>query len=88
MRVSKTQKLLNALLRGEMLTEAQVKARYGLKDPAVAMSDLRLRNGYPTVYRFFANKRGIVTKKWFLGSVPNKVAALGYRALLEQSRKA
>jgi hypothetical protein len=88
MKLTKTQKLLNALLRGEKLTLAQVSARYKLKDPAVAMSDLRLRNGYAITYEFSTDTKGRITKKWFLGTPPNKVVALGYRALLEMSRKA
>ena len=79
MRVSKTAKLVAALERGEYLTLAQVKARYKLKDPAVAMSDLRLRKGYAIEYKFFTDKKGRVTKKWFLGEVPKRIAQLGYR---------
>ena len=86
MRVSKTQKLLNALMRGDKLTLAQVGARYKLKDPAVAMSDLRLRNGYPIDSAYFTDTKGRVTRKWFLGLVPRKVAALGYRAELNMKR--
>ena len=79
MRVSKTAKLVAALERGEYLTLAQVKARYKLKDPAVAMSDLRLRKGYAIEYKFFTDTKGRVTKKWFLGEVPKGIAQLGYR---------
>ena len=55
MRVSKTSKLIAALERGEKLTLAQVQARYRLKDPAVAMSDLRLRNVYAIESEYFAD---------------------------------
>ncbi len=86
MRVSKTAKLIAALERGEYLTEAQVKARYKLKDPAVAMSDLRLRKGYATQYKFFTDSKGRVTKKWFLGEVPKHIAQVGYRLHYELTK--
>jgi hypothetical protein len=86
MKVSKTAKLIAAFERGEMLTLAQVRARFKLKDPAVAMSDLRLRNGYPVTSAYFADSKGRVTRKWFLGIVPRNVAALGYRQELKMKR--
>lgn len=86
MRVSKTSKLIAALERGEKLTLAQVQARYRLKDPAVAMSDLRLRNGYAIESEYFTDSKGRVSRKWFLGQVPKKVAALGYRAMYEMNK--
>jgi hypothetical protein len=86
MKVSKTSKLIAALVRGDKLTLSQVKARYRLKDPAVAMSDLRLRNGYAIESDYFTDSKGRVSRKWFLGVVPNKVAALGYRAVYEMNK--
>ena len=86
MKVSKTAKLIAAFERGEMLTLAQVGSRFKLKDPAVAMSDLRLRNGYPITSAYFTDSKGRVTRKWFLGVVPRNVAALGYRQELKMKR--
>ena len=86
MKVTKTSKLIAALERGEKLTLAQVKARFKLKDPAVAMSDLRLRNGYAIESEYFTDTKGRVTRKWFLGEVPKEVAMLGYRAQLNLKR--
>ena len=86
MRMSKTSKLVAALERGEKLTLAQVQARYRLKDPAVAMSDLRLRGGYAIESAYFTDSKGRVSRKWFLGVVPKKVAALGYRAVYEMTK--
>jgi hypothetical protein len=86
MRVSKTSKLIAALERGDKLTLAQVGARFKLKDPAVAMSDLRLRNGYAIESAYFTDTKGRVTRKWFLGVVPKSVAALGYRAEYEMNK--
>jgi len=86
MKVSKTAKLIASLERGDMLTLAQVKSRFKLKDPAVAMSDLRLRNGYPVTSAYFTDSKGRVTRKWFLGTVPREVAMLGYQAQLKMKR--
>ena len=85
--MNKTQKLIAALKRGDKLTLAQVKARYKLKDPAVAMSDLRLRYGYAIENGYFSDSKGRVTRKWWLGEVPNHIAALGYRAEYESRKK-
>lgn len=87
MKTSKTSKLVDALVRGDKLTLAQVKARFNLKDPAVAMSDLRLRNGYAIESLYFTDSKGRVTRKWFLGVVPRKIAALGYRAEYEMKKR-
>ena len=87
MKVCKTDKLIASLERGDKLTLAQVKARFKLKDPAVAMSDLRLRKGYAIESAYFTDSKGRVTRKWFLGVVPKEVAALGYRELMMKSRK-
>ena len=86
MKVSKTDKLIASLEKGNKLTLAQVKARFKLKDPAVAMSDLRLRKGYAIESAYFTDTKGRVTRKWFLGVVPKKVAALGYRAEYEMKK--
>ena len=86
MNISKTAKLIQALERGEKLTLAQVGARFKLKDPAVAMSDLRLRNGYPITSEYFTDSKGRVTRKWFLGAVPRSVVVLGYRQELKMKR--
>ena len=87
MRLSITSKLVNALERGEKLTLAQVKARYKLKDPAVAMSDLRLRNGYAIENGYFIDTKGRVTRKWWLGTPPKHIVAMGYRTELNNKRK-
>lgn len=87
MKLSKTGKLVKALERGEKLTLAQVKARYKLKDPAVAMSDLRLRSGYAIEKGYFIDTKGRVTVKWWLGTPSKQIVALGYRTELNNKRK-
>ena len=83
--MSKTSKLVAALERGERLTLSEVQTRFGLKDPAVAMSDLRLRSGYAIENGYFV-ENGTTVRRWWLGMPPRHVVAAGYRALLNQSR--
>lgn len=83
--MTKTGKLVAALERGERLTLDEVRTRFGLKDPAVAMSDLRLRNGYAIESGWF-DEGGISVRRWWLGVPPRRVVVAGYRALLNQSR--
>ena len=42
---SKSFKLFQALRNGEALTEAQISARFGLKNPTATISSLRLNHG-------------------------------------------
>jgi hypothetical protein len=84
--MSKTAKLVAALERGERITLDEIQNRFGLKDPAVAMSDLRLRNGYAIENGYFV-ENGQTVRRWWLGVPPRHVVAAGYRALLNQSRK-
>jgi hypothetical protein len=79
--VSMTARLVAALERGERLTLDEVTARFGLKDPAVAMSDLRLRKGYAIESGYFT-ENGQTVRRWWLGVPPRHVVAAGYRALL------
>lgn len=81
--MSMTAKLVAALERGERLTLEEVTARFGLKDPAVAMSDLRLRRGYAVENGRFIED-GKIVRRWWLGVPPRHVVAAGYRALLKR----
>lgn len=83
--MSMTSKLIAALERGERLTLDEVTARFGLKDAAVTMSDLRLRRGYAIESgRFIEN--GKTVRRWWLGVPPRHVVAAGYRALLNEGK--
>jgi hypothetical protein len=76
---SKSERLVEALSKGEELTAAQIKARFGIANPTATVSDLRLRGGYAV----YANehKTGV---KYRLGTPSRAVVAAGYRALQAQ----
>lgn len=79
--ITKTEKVLNALIDGAELTAKQISARYGVKNVRAVMSKLRTE-GYP----IFLNKRvssfdGETYNKYRLGTAPRSVIAAGYQAL-------
>ena len=79
--ITKTEKVLNALIAGAELTAKQISARYGVKNVRAVMSKLRME-GYPV----FLNKRvssfdGETYNKCRLGTAPRSVIAAGYQAL-------
>jgi predicted HTH transcriptional regulator len=76
---SKSERLVEALSKGEQLTAAQIKARFGIANPTATISDLRLRGGFAV----YANehKTGV---KYRLGTPSRAVVAAGYRALQAQ----
>ena len=79
--ITKTEKVLNALVGGAELTAKQVTSRYGVKNVRAVMSKLRTE-GYP----IFLNKRvssfdGQTYSKYRLGTAPRSVIAAGFAAL-------
>ena len=81
--ITKTEKVLNALVNGAELTAKQVTSRYGVKNVRAVMSKLRTE-GYP----IFLNKRvssfdGQTYSKYRLGTAPRSVVAAGYRAIAQ-----
>ena len=79
--ITKTEKVLNALVGGAELTAKQVTSRYGVKNVRAVMSKLRTE-GYP----IFLNKRvssfdGQTYSKYRLGTAPRSVVAAGFVAL-------
>jgi len=79
--ITKTEKVLNALVNGAELTAKQVTSRYGVKNVRAVMSKLRTE-GYP----IFLNKRvssfdGQTYSKYRLGTAPRSVVAAGFAAL-------
>lgn len=74
--MTKSEKLINALSKGESLTAAQIAARFGISNPTATVSDLRF-SGYP----IYTNKRKNSTTKYRLGTPRRDVIAAGYRAL-------
>jgi len=79
--ITKTEKVLNALMSGTELTAKQITSRYGVKNVRAVMSKLRTE-GYP----IFLNNRvssfdGQTYNKYRLGTAPRSVIAAGYQAL-------
>ena len=79
--ITKTEKVLNALVGGAELTAKQITHRYGVKNVRAIMSKLRTE-GYPV----FLNKKvssfdGQTYSKYRLGTAPRSVVAAGYAAL-------
>lgn len=77
---TKTGKLLAALQNGESLTEAQIRARFGLKNPRATVSDLRY-SGFAVYANQHKDTKGRVTTKYRIGRPSRAVVAAGYRAL-------
>lgn len=77
---SKSERLVEALSKGEELTAAQIKARFGIANPTATVSALRLNGGFA----IYANehKSGV---KYRLGTPSRAVVAAGYRALAQQA---
>lgn len=78
MTISKSERLVQALTKGEQLTAAQIKARFGIANPTATISDLRIRGGYAV----YANE-GKTGTKYRLGTPSRAVVAAGFRALAQ-----
>lgn len=74
--MTKSERLVEALSKGEQLTAKQIKARFGIANPTATVSDLRLRGGFAV----YANEHKGNTK-YRLGTPSRAVVAAGYRAL-------
>ena len=78
---SKSFKLFQALHNGEALTESQISARFGLKNPTATISSLRLNHGvcvYANEHFDTHNRR---TVKYAIGKPSRKLIAAGYKAM-------
>jgi hypothetical protein len=82
--MTRTEKLIAALERGEELTVDQIRARYRLQNPTATVSKLRTAG-----YYVYANRRrtayGVESTKYRLGTPPRSVVAAGVVALRQAS---
>ena len=85
MNITKSERLVKALRKGEQLTEAQIKARFGIANPTATVSDLRLRSGFAIYANEHTDTKGRITVKYRLGNPSREVVAAGYRALAQQA---
>lgn len=80
--MTKTEKVLNALVQGEELTAGEMKFRYGVGNPSALASSLR-QSGYPIyLNKGTKDSRGRVrAARYRLGTPSREVVAAGYKAL-------
>jgi predicted ArsR family transcriptional regulator len=81
MTLTKQERLVEALKKGEQLTAAQIKARFGIANPTATVSDLRLRGGFAVYANQHKDTKGRVSTKYRLGTPSRAIVAAGYRAL-------
>lgn len=83
--ITKSERLVEALQKGEQLTAKQITARFGIANPTATVSDLRLRSGFAIYANEHTDTKGRVTVKYRLGKPSRAVVAAGYRALAAQA---
>ena len=83
MRITKRQRLIEALQKGEELTAKQITARFDIPNPTATISDLRIRSGYAIYANPKTNSRGDTYTKYRLGRPSRAVVAAGYKALAQ-----
>lgn len=81
---TKQARLMEALNKGEQLTAAQIKARFGIANPTATVSALRFA-GYVVYANQHKDSKGRVTTKYRTGKARREVIAAGYRALAAQA---
>lgn len=78
---TQVEKVFTALVeRGEQLTAAQIKSRYGVSNPHDAVYQIR-RMGYAIYLNEHKDSSGRVTQKYRAGTASRSLIAAGYRAL-------
>ena len=83
--MTKSERLVEALTKGEKLTAAQIKARFGIANPTATVSDLRLNGGFAIYANQHTDTKGRVSTKYRLGKPSRAVVAAGYRALAQHA---
>ena len=81
MTVTKQERLVEALKKGEQLAAAQIKARFGIANPTATVSSLRLNGGFAIYANEHKDTKGRVSTKYRLGTPSRAIVAAGYRAL-------
>jgi len=78
---TKVDKVFEALVvRGEELTAAQIKSRYGIANPHDAVYQIR-QNGYAIYLNENKNSKGETIGRYRAGKPSRTLVAAGYRAL-------
>lgn len=79
-KATKSERLVTALKKGEQLTAAQIKQRFGIANPTATVSDLRY-SGFVVYANQKRDSKGRVTTKYRIGTPTRALIAAGYRAL-------
>ena len=80
--MSKTARILEALMGGEELTAKQMKARFSVGNPAEVVRQLRFK-GFAVYTNPRTNSKGKTKNFYRLGTPSRAVVAAGYRALAQ-----
>ena len=80
MKLTKSERLVTALKKGEQLTAAQIKTRFGIANPTATVIDLRY-SGFVVYANQKRDSKGRVTTKYRIGTPTRALVAAGYRAL-------
>jgi len=80
--MTKTDRVLQALMGGEELTAKQIKARFSVGNPAEVVRQLRFK-GFAVYSNPKKNSKGETKNFYRLGTPSRKVVAAGYRALAQ-----
>ena len=78
-KLTKQDKLVNALKDGEALTESAMKHRFSIANPRATVSALRMKG-----YAVYANKSKNGKTIYRLGAPLRRVVAAGYKALANE----
>ncbi|MEK9696168.1 MAG: hypothetical protein VW270_10400 [Candidatus Poseidoniales archaeon] len=80
--MTKTDRVLQALMGGEELTAKQIKARFSVGNPAEVVRQLRFK-GFAVYSNPKRNSKGETKSFYRLGTPSREVVAAGYRALAQ-----
>lgn len=75
-----TDRVLTYFRSGNTLTDAQARARFGVRNMSALASNLRFK-GYAIHNNVYTNDRGNRISAYRLGAPSREVVAAGYRAL-------
>ncbi len=78
--VTKQERLLEAFKKGEQLSPAQIKTRFGIANPTATISVLRY-SGFAVYANKHTDTKGRLMTKYRLGTPSREIVAAGYRAL-------
>ena len=78
--MTKTDKVLHALQKGEALTAKQITSRFGAGNPRALLSSLRMK-GYAVYATAHTDTKGRETTKYTLGEPDRAIVAAGYKAV-------